>query len=61
MKSYYEILQVSPSASQEVIKAAYQSLSKKYHPDKNVGSSTFDEVMKEINIAYDVLSISKTT
>lgn len=58
MKTYYEILQVSSSASQEVIKAAYQSLSKKYHPDKNVGNSTFDEVMKEINIAYDVLSDS---
>ena len=34
-KSLYENLQVHPDASPEVIKAAYKSLSTKYHPDRD--------------------------
>ncbi len=37
MKNYYEILEVNPRASEEVIKKAHQVLIKKYHPDLYVG------------------------
>lgn len=49
---YYEILQVSPNASSEVIDAAYRRLARVYHPD--VGGS--NEAMALLNEAYRVLS-----
>ena len=33
MKNYYEILEVNPKASQEMIEKTYKFLVKKYHPD----------------------------
>ena len=33
MKNPYEILGISPSASDDEVKAAYKKLVKKYHPD----------------------------
>lgn len=53
----YDILEVSESASPEIIKAAYLTLAKKYHPDIYSGSSAnADEIMKVINSAYATLS-----
>lgn len=59
MKNYYEILGVSPSASQDEIKKAYRNLAKKYHPDRNKGDKKAEEMFKQINEAYDVLSNEK--
>ncbi len=56
MKTPYEILGVSPNASDDEIKKAYKALVKKYHPDKYRDSDLADlatEKMKEINAAYD--------
>jgi len=52
---YYKILQVDPSAEQEIIVAVYRRLAGKYHPDKNP-SSDAAERMRKINEAYEVLS-----
>jgi curved DNA-binding protein CbpA len=57
-KNPFEILQVSPGAEDEVIKAAYKSLAKKYHPDV-LRDGTSEERMKELNWAYKELSDSK--
>ena len=46
-KDYYEVLEVSPNASDEIIKAAYKNLIKKYHPD-NTGNIKDDEKIIEI-------------
>ncbi|WP_413500648.1 J domain-containing protein [Psychrobacter maritimus] len=35
LHTHYDTLMVSRNASPEVIRAAFKSLSQKYHPDKN--------------------------
>lgn len=55
--TYYEILQVSENASDEVIHMAYKALAKKYHPDLFRGDRKFaEEKMKQINVAFEILS-----
>ncbi|MBR3382730.1 MAG: DnaJ domain-containing protein [Clostridia bacterium] len=55
----YEVLGVSPSASQEEIREAYMKLVKKYHPDRYQDSDLkkqAEDKMKQINSAYDLLT-----
>lgn len=54
-KDYYDILGISRSASQDEIKKAFKTLSKKYHPDVNKDPGA-EEKFKEINEAYQSLS-----
>ena len=49
----YDILEVSPKASHNVIEAAYKVLVKRYHPDLNAGIS--DHKIKLLNMAKEVL------
>lgn len=57
MKNYYEILQIAPTASDEIVRAAYRAMAKLYHPDTTKYEKTVAEQrMKEINEAYQVLS-----
>lgn len=59
MKTYYDILEVTNTASDAVIKASYRTLINKYHPDKSIYSAAEAEQMsKLLNEAYSVLSDS---
>ena len=49
----YQVLGVSPDASDEEIKKAYRELTKKYHPDLNPGDEHAAQMMNNINAAYD--------
>jgi DnaJ-class molecular chaperone len=54
---YYQVLGVSPQASQKEIKEAFRQLALKYHPDRNPADGA--ERMKAVNEAYAVLSNSQ--
>ena len=49
----YDVLGVSPDASDEEITKAYKRLAKKYHPDLNPGDQAAAERMGQITRAYD--------
>ena len=53
--NYYDLLEVSPLASQEVIRAAYKSLMQRDHPDKNPGDAASAERTSQRAQAYGVL------
>ena len=55
-RDYYEVLEVSKSATAEEIKKAYRKKAIQYHPDKNPGDKEAEEKFKEINEANEVLS-----
>ncbi|KAL3117165.1 hypothetical protein niasHT_007568 [Heterodera trifolii] len=58
-RNLYEVLGVSPSASQSDIKKAYYTLSKKYHPDVTGSNESCAKKYLEIKEAYDVLRDEK--
>ncbi len=52
MKDYYKILEIHPKARKEIIRQAYRTLAKIFHPDNENGSQ---QKMQEINQAYETL------
>ncbi|PLP97591.1 J domain-containing protein [Cupriavidus pauculus] len=55
MHTHYDNLKVSRDAPTEVIRAAYKSLSQKYHPDRHADSEEANRIMRLLNAAYEVL------
>lgn len=60
-ENYYDILEINKNASPEIIEKAYKTLVKKYHPDlqENDLKIKYEEKIKKINEAYEVLSDSE--
>ena len=58
MKNYYDELEVSKTASREVIEKVYKVLAKKYHPDttQEANKEVAEEKFKIISEAYEILS-----
>ena len=55
MVNYYQVLNVSPKATNAEIKSAYRRLARKYHPDVNDGAETASHDFAKIAKAYEIL------
>ena len=60
-EDYYELLQISRSASEDEIQKAYRKLARKYHPDLHAEKSDREkdqakQKFQQIQSAYDVLN-----
>ena len=54
-RDYYEILEVSRSASLEEIKKSYRKIALKCHPDRNPGDADAEARFKQASEAYQVI------
>ncbi len=62
MTDPYQVLGISRGASDEEVKKAYRSLSRKYHPDANVNNPNkeqAEEKFKQVQQAYDQIMKEK--
>lgn len=59
MRDPYQVLGIPRSASDDEVKKAYRALARKYHPDNYAGkpeaAASAENIMKEINEAYDTI------
>src|SRR6266576_1241613 len=55
-RDYYEILEVTRTATSGEIKKAYRKVAMQFHPDRNPGDKAAEEKFKEAAEAYEVLS-----
>ena len=55
-RDYYEVLGVSRTADEVVIKSAYRKLAMQYHPDRNPGDKAAEDKFKEAAEAYAILA-----
>ncbi len=63
MNNPYQVLGVSPDASEEEIKKAYRALSRRYHPDANINNpnkAQAEEKFKQIQEAYQQIMKERT-
>ncbi len=51
----YSVLGLQPSASDAEVRAAFRTLAKKHHPDRNKGDKASEEKFKEVSAAFDII------
>jgi DnaJ-class molecular chaperone len=56
LHTHYDNLKVARNAPPEVIRAAYKTLSQRYHPDRNAGDASATRTFQIISSAYETLS-----
>jgi molecular chaperone DnaJ len=55
-RCYYEVLEVSKSATLDELKVSYRRLAMRFHPDRNPGDGEAEAKFKEATEAFEVLS-----
>ncbi|MDP3516397.1 MAG: molecular chaperone DnaJ [Pseudohongiella sp.] len=55
-RDYYEVLGVPRDATEADLKKAYRRVAMKHHPDRNPDNKESEELFKEANEAFEVLS-----
>ncbi len=55
-RDYYEVLGVSRDSLPDDLRRAYKREALKHHPDRNPGNANAEQLFKEVNEAYQVLS-----
>jgi len=55
-RDYYEVLEVTRTATEVELKSSYRKLAMKFHPDRNPGDKIAEEKFKEAAEAYAVLA-----
>lgn len=55
-RDYYEVLEVSRTATDQELKSAYRRLARSHHPDTNQNDPAAEEKFKELSEAYSVLA-----
>ncbi len=53
--NYYSVLQIPRNANTLDIRRAYKTLSKTYHPDKNLNNEEYIVLFQQVKVAYDIL------
>lgn len=56
MQDYYQILGLPQTATAAQIRAAFKRLAMQYHPDRNPNNPMAEEIFKQVNQAYHILS-----
>lgn len=56
LHTHYDNLKVARNAPPEVIRAAFKTLSQKFHPDRHGGDTRATQAFQMITAAYEVLS-----
>jgi DnaJ-class molecular chaperone len=54
--THYDNLKVARNAPPDVIRAAYKTLSQRFHPDRNADNEASTRIFQIISTAYEVLS-----
>ena len=55
-KNYYNILNIDKTNDDNIIRKAYRKLAFDYHPDRNQGDKQKEELFKDVQEAYSILS-----
>jgi molecular chaperone DnaJ len=55
-RDYYEVLGVGRDASEAELKKAYRRVAMKHHPDRNPDNKESEDLFKEANEAFEILS-----
>ena len=58
-KNYYDILEVSKTATADEIKKSYRKLARKYHPDVNPGDKEAENKFKKLMLFFQTLKKEK--